>query len=58
MTGFGDVIITARLARGLTQAELAAMIDVTQPALHRYEHGLREPETEILATPGWGPGSD
>jgi Zn-dependent peptidase ImmA (M78 family)/DNA-binding XRE family transcriptional regulator len=48
MTGLGDVIITARLARGLTQAELAAMIDVTQPALHRYEHGLREPEPEIL----------
>jgi Zn-dependent peptidase ImmA (M78 family) len=49
MTSLGDVIVTARLARGLTQAELAAMIDVTQPALHRYEHGLREPEPEILA---------
>ena len=48
MTSLGDVIITARLARGLTQAELATMIDVTQPALHRYEHGLREPEPEIL----------
>jgi Zn-dependent peptidase ImmA (M78 family) len=49
MTGLGDLIITARLARGLTQAELAAMIDVTQPALHRYEYGLRDPEPEILA---------
>ena len=49
MTSLGDVIITARLARGLTQAELAGMIEVTQPALHRYEHGLRDPEPEILA---------
>jgi Zn-dependent peptidase ImmA (M78 family)/plasmid maintenance system antidote protein VapI len=49
VTGLGDVISTARLARGLTQAELAEMIEVTQPALHRYEHGLREPEPEILA---------
>ena len=49
MSGFGDLISTARLARGLTQAQLAAMIDVTQPALHRYEHGLRDPEPEILA---------
>lgn len=49
MSGLGDLIITARLARGLTQAELAAMIEVTQPALHRYEHGLRDPEPEILA---------
>jgi len=37
------------LARGLTQAELAAMIDVKQPTLHRYENGLREPEPEILS---------
>lgn len=49
MSGLGDLIITARLARGLTQAELAAMIQITQPALHRYEHGLRDPEPEILA---------
>jgi len=48
MSGLGDLISTARLARGLTQAQLAAMIDVTQPALHRYEHGLRDPEPEIL----------
>lgn len=49
MSGLGDLIITARLARGLTQAQLATMIEVTQPALHRYEHGLRDPEPEILA---------
>jgi Zn-dependent peptidase ImmA (M78 family) len=49
MSGLGELIITARLARGLTQAQLASMIDITQPALHRYEYGLREPEPEILA---------
>lgn len=49
MNGLGELITTARLARGLTQAQLATMIDVTQPALHRYEHGLREPEPVILA---------
>jgi Zn-dependent peptidase ImmA (M78 family)/DNA-binding XRE family transcriptional regulator len=49
MSSLGEVITTARLARGLTQAQLAASIEVTQPALHRYEHDLREPEPEILA---------
>jgi Zn-dependent peptidase ImmA (M78 family) len=49
MSGLGDLIITARRARGLTQAQLAPMIGVSQPALHRYEHGLREPEPEIMA---------
>lgn len=48
MSGLGDLITTARLARGLTQEQLAAMIGVSQPALHRYEHDLREPEPEIL----------
>jgi Zn-dependent peptidase ImmA (M78 family) len=36
-------------ARGLTQTQLAALIEVSQPALNRYEHGLREPEPDILA---------
>jgi Zn-dependent peptidase ImmA (M78 family) len=48
MSALGDLIETARLARGLTQAQLAPMIGVTQPALHRYERGLREPEPDIL----------
>ena len=49
MSGLGDLIITARLARGLTQEQLAAVIGVSQPALHRYEHALREPEPEIMS---------
>lgn len=49
MSGLGDLITTSRLALGLTQTQLAAMIDVSQPALNRYEHGLREPEADILA---------
>jgi len=48
VSGLGDVIITARLARGLTQSQLAVIIDVRQPTLHRYENDLREPEPEIL----------
>lgn len=49
MTALGEVITTARLARGLTQTQLAELIAVSQPALHRYENGLREPEPEILS---------
>lgn len=49
MSGLGDVIATARRARGLTETQLAALIDVTQAALSRYENGLREPEPNIVA---------
>lgn len=49
MTGMGDVISIARLALGLTQAQLADLVGVSQPALARYEHDLREPEPEIMS---------
>lgn len=48
MTGIGDVLATARRARGLTQAELAEAASVTQAALSRYEHDLRHPEPDVL----------
>lgn len=48
MTQLGDVIETARRARGMTQAQLAASSGVSQAALSRYEHDLREPEPEVL----------
>ncbi len=48
MTGIGDVLQTARRARGMTQAELAHAAGVSQAALSRYEHDLREPEPEVL----------
>jgi Zn-dependent peptidase ImmA (M78 family)/DNA-binding XRE family transcriptional regulator len=49
MSGLGDVLAVARKARGLTQTELAEMVDVSQPAINRYESGDRDPEPETLA---------
>ncbi len=48
MSGIGEVLETARRARGLTQEALADAADVTQAALSRYEHDLRTPEPEVL----------
>lgn len=48
MTDLGEVLTTARRARGLTQGELAEKVGVTQAALSRYENGLREPDEATL----------
>ncbi|MCW2768437.1 MAG: family transcriptional regulator [Nocardioides sp.] len=48
MNRVGEVIETARRARGLTQSELASVAGVTQAALSRYENGLRDPEEDAL----------
>lgn len=48
MTNLGEVLETARRAQGYTQAELAELAGVTQAALSRYEHDMREPEPEVL----------
>lgn len=48
MSGVGEVLETARRARGMTQAELADLAGITQAALSRYENGLREPEESHL----------
>jgi transcriptional regulator with XRE-family HTH domain len=46
---FGAGIRRARLARGLTQAELAASVGVTQGAVSSWEQGLESPSfTHIL----------
>ena len=39
----GEAIATARRARGLTQADLADDLGITQAALSRYENELRQP---------------
>lgn len=49
MTALGEVLETARRAHGLTQAELAARVGITQAALSRYENDLRDPDPETLA---------
>lgn len=48
MSDLGEVITTARLAHGLTQAELANAAGITQAALSRYENGLRHPDKDSL----------
>ena len=44
----GEAIATARRARGLTQAALSEQLGITQAALSRYEHNLREPTKSVL----------
>lgn len=48
MSGIGDVLETLRRARGLTQADLCVLADVTQAALSRYENDQRMPGGEML----------
>lgn len=48
MSSLGEVIITGRVAAGMTQAELANAIGVTQAAMSRYENDLREPEPDTV----------
>ena len=48
MSGIGEVLKTARQAKGMTQGELAEAAQMTQAALSRYENDLRAPEPEAL----------
>ena len=48
MSRLGEAIHTARIAAGLTQAQLAEQAEVTQAALSRYENGYREPDPATL----------
>ena len=48
MNRLGEAIHTARIAAGLTQAQLGEQAGVTQAALSRYENGLREPDPATL----------
>lgn len=44
MSNIGEVLETARRARGMTQGDLAEEIGVQQATLSRWEKGLREPD--------------
>lgn len=46
--GAGEAIATARQAKGLTQELLADRLGITQAALSRYEHELREPADDVI----------
>ena len=49
MSSLGEALETARRAQGWTQEDLAHKAGITQAALSRYEHDLREPSAETLA---------
>lgn len=44
----GDLLLVLRRARSITQEELATEVGITQAALSRYEHNLREPDQETF----------
>ncbi len=48
MSSLGEVIITGRVAAGMTQADLADAIGVTQAAMSRYENDLRNPDPDTI----------
>lgn len=48
MNGFGDFLYTLRKEKGLTQAELADMLGVTNKAVSKWETGEAMPETAQL----------
>lgn len=48
MSSLGELIVTARVAHGLSQEQLADAVGVTQAALSRYENGLREPDDDTV----------
>ena len=49
MTAIGEVVLTLRRARGLTQEQLAGRAGLTQAALSRYEQGLRSPDEQTVS---------
>lgn len=48
MNRIGDVILATRRAAGMTQEQLSGDLEITQAALSRYEHNLREPDPLML----------
>lgn len=48
MSNIGEIIKTMRLSRGMSQAELAAMVGLRRSAIGNYENGIREPDLDIL----------
>lgn len=47
-TWIGEQIKKAREKRGLTQQELAMLVNVAPITIHQYEHGKRNPNFDIL----------
>lgn len=49
MSSLGEVIVTGRIAAGMTQEDLANAIGATQATLSRYENDLRDPDEGATA---------
>ena len=49
-------ITCRRIEKGLTQTELAEMVDIKQPSIARLESGRRDPKPLILASGRGGAG--
>lgn len=50
MIDFGNKLKTLRIQNNLTQAQLAAKLDLTKSVISAYENGLRMPSYEVLIT--------
>lgn len=48
MTTFSENLKALRIKHGLTQKELADILNVSQNAIHNWEHGKREPNREMI----------
>lgn len=48
MSKFGDRLKSLRIAKRMSQDELARVIGVTRAAVSQYERGLREPQLETM----------
>ncbi len=48
MANFGSILKNLRTSRGITQGELAAMLDVSRSTVGMYETGGREPDFETM----------
>lgn len=48
MSKFGDRLRSLRIAKGISQDELARVLGVTRSAVSQYERGLREPQLEMM----------
>ena len=45
---FGNFIKEKRIAKGLSQAEVAKLLDISQQAYCRYELGIRDPGLNMI----------
>ena len=48
MAKFNDRLKELRIARGMSQGDLATVMGVTRAAVSQYERGVREPQLEMM----------